>query len=61
MKCIVRSELNQKVSVHVHNQTLADLLATLLKNTDLTYRLNDRQVMILKKTGKDREDRKSVV
>lgn len=61
MKCIVRSELNQNVSVHVHNQTLADLLATLLKNTDLTYRLNDRQVMILKKAGKDREEKGIVI
>lgn len=61
MKCIVRSELNQNVSVHVHNQTLADLLSTLLKNTDLTYRLNDRQVMILKKAGKEPEEKGIVI
>ena len=42
------SELNKKVTVHVKSETISEILNEVLKTTKLTYRINDRQITILK-------------
>ncbi len=43
------SELSRNVSVNVNSKTLEEILSEILKHTNLTYRLNDRQVIITSK------------
>ncbi len=42
----VYSELEQNVTVNAKSKTIDEILTSVLKNTDLTYTLNDRQVII---------------
>lgn len=45
----VRLELSKNVSINIQSQTIDQILSEILKNTGLTYVLNDRQVMIIRK------------
>ncbi|MDR2916225.1 MAG: TonB-dependent receptor [Tannerella sp.] len=42
-------DANRKVSVHVKDRTIEDILEQLLKGTDNTYKISDRQITIMKK------------
>lgn len=42
-------DMNEKVSVNVKGQTLDKILSQLLENTNLTYRIEDKQITIVKK------------
>lgn len=42
----VRSELSQRVSVNATSETIDQILTEVFKGTNLTYKLNDRQIVI---------------
>lgn len=44
----ILTELNKKVTIQAKSETISDILDNLLQTTGLTYRINDRQVTILK-------------
>ncbi len=45
----IRSELNQIVSIKASSETIDKILTNVLSNTNLTYTLNDRQIIIHRK------------
>ncbi len=47
----IRSDLDQNVTVKVKSETIDQILSSVLKNTNLTYALNDRQVIINRKSS----------
>ena len=56
---LVRLELRKNVSINIQSQTIDQILSEILKNTGLTYVLNDRQVMIMRK-GETEQQQKSI-
>ena len=48
----VRAELYRNVDVNIKNKTIDRILSEVLDGTNLTYFLNDRQVMIIRKEEK---------
>lgn len=48
----VRAELYRNVDVNIKNKTIDRILSEVLDGTNLTYFLNDRQVMIIRKRKK---------
>ncbi len=55
----VYSDLNQNVTVKAKSETIEQILTSALKNTNLTYTLNDRQVIINRKND-TRQSKKGI-
>jgi TonB-linked SusC/RagA family outer membrane protein len=51
----IKSEISKKVSISAKNKTLDKILDDILKATNLSYKIVDRQVTITKKNSPDRE------
>lgn len=45
----ISSELNKRVSIDVKSKTINDILANLLKDTNLSFKFNENQVAIVRK------------
>lgn len=54
----VRAELYRNVDVNIKNKTIDRILSEVLDGTNLTYFLNDRQVMIIRKEEKTQQEKK---
>lgn len=54
----VRAELYRNVDVNIKNKTIDRILSEVLDGTNLTYFLNDRQVMIIRKEKKTQQEKK---
>ncbi len=57
----VKSELNQVVNARFSSETVEQVLASVLKNTNLTYKLNDRQVIISRKAEETAQVKKNIL
>jgi len=57
----VNPELNKKVSIKATDKTIEQVLADLLVNTDLTYKLNGRQVIISFNAEKPKSVKKTII
>lgn len=49
---------NQKVNIQVKDRLVTDVLTDLLKDTDLTYRIADKHITIMKKSAAPQQKRK---
>ena len=56
----VRAELYRNVDVNIKNKTIDRILSEVLDGTNLTYFLNDRQVMIIRKEEKTQQEKKII-
>lgn len=56
----VRAELYRNVDVNIKNKTIDRILSEVLDGTNLTYFLNDRQVMIIRKEEKTQQEKKNI-
>ena len=55
---LVRPELRQNVNVSFESKTIDQILTEVLKDTNLTYVLNDRQVMVVCRGEKAQQEKK---
>lgn len=54
-----KTDVNQKVSVDIENQTIESIMTNMLKNTNLTFDIENYQIaLILRKQVADRPKRK---
>ena len=54
----VQAELHRNVSVNIKQKTIDQILSEVLAGTNLTYVLNDRQVMIVRKAETQQQEKK---
>lgn len=54
-------DLNRKVNLNVEKQRIADILGALFKGTNVTYNVNDRQIILTRNKTLDNKETLSVV